>query len=222
MPTSKTGKNGSRVTQKKRKQQGRPPTKRTLTIDDFDLNVHANGNKVDPVEGREARLPYVIRGMRQNKSVREIAFECECAPSTISLDKKWVLEEAWTLRQDMIGLWLEEQLQGYEHFLSLLNRELQIELLEKKGEGKGVRWEPKKDKEGNPILVINRAILDKMLAVMDKVNELKGLKQVPVMLGLNVGDNANINIGQDANTARELLDVLQSGKVGRGKTPLIS
>jgi len=209
----KTGRNGSRVSQRKhaeRKKRGRPTTKHALTVDDFDLSLtkHVGGNNVDPVEGREARLPYVIRGMRENKSIREIAFECNCAPSTISYDKTWVLEEAWTLRQDLIGLWLEEQLQQYEEFLGLLRKELLF----------------KRDVEGEESEErVNLTIMDKMLGVMDKVNELKGLRQnVPLLVGINAGANATINVNQDADAARELLDFLKSGKMGSGKTTLVS
>lgn len=221
MSSRQTGQKGSRASQKKHRAAKRKPGQ-ALTVDDFDLDRPLNGNKVDTAEGREARLPYVIRGMRQNKSIREIAFAVDCSPATIALDKKWVLEEAWHLRQDLIWLWLEEQLQDYEHLLGLLSKELQVELMEKQGEGKDARWVPKKDKEGNPILVVNHQTLDKMLVVMDKVNELKGLKQPDISIPITPGENATFNINADAAAARGLLDVLKPRGNGRSKTSLVS
>lgn len=235
MANSKTGKNGSRASQRMAKEgrakkpkpknkSGRKPTTRALTVDDFDASLthHVGGNNVDPVEGREVRLPYVIRGMRQNQSIREIAFQCECHPSTIAVDKKWVLEEAWLLRQDMMGLWLEEQLQQYENILSKLTQELEAPLLVKVIRGKEAVWEPRLDKNGDQILVVNHQALDKILLIMDKVNALKGLTQANIIIPIIPGDNATVNVGQDAAAARELLDVLKSRKVGNGKTPLVS
>jgi len=212
-----TGKNGSRVSQR------RKANARSLTVDDFDLHLqhHVNGKLVDQSEGREARLPSVIRGMRQNKSIREIAFEVGCCPATVANDKRFVLEEAWELRQGLMSCWMEEQLQGYEHFLGLLHKELMVELMEKQGEGKEAKWVPKIGADGKPIIIVNQIIMDKMLTIMDKVNELKGLKQATVALGINVGDNANISFEQDSGAATELLDYLKSGKMAPSQKALV-
>ncbi len=217
MSTSKTSSKGSRVTQQKKKNfAGRHADSTTCTVDDFDLKRHVNGNRVDPVEGRETRLPIVIRGMRNNKSIREIAFECDVVPSTIANDKKFILSEAWELRKDMAGLFLEEQLQQYERLLGLLDKELLVDATEKGDDGS---WIIKTDADGDIIRVVDQGILDKMLSIMDKVNELKGLKQPAVLVGVNTGNNGTVSVGKDAAAARELLDCLKSGKVGNGKAP---
>lgn len=219
MPSiSKKTKKGSRVTQ--RKNAERKAGNRPLTVDDFDLTVHQNGKFVDAIEGREARLPFIIRGMRKNLSIREIAFQCNCSPATVAKDKIWVLEEAWDLRRDMIGLWLEEQLQQYENMLSLLAKELMVEKMEK---NKEKEWVKVLDAQGDPVMVTDAGIMSRMLSIMDKIDDLKGLKQAPVNLGINLpGDNATVNIGQDAAAARELLDILKPGKMGNGETTLVS
>lgn len=227
MASHVTGKNGSRVTQgrKRRVLKAKPgpkPKNIKLTVDDFDLNKNLNGNSADPAEGREARLPIVIRGMRHNRSIREIAFEADVSPATIAKDKIFVLNEAWELRQDLVSLWLEEQLQQYERMLGLLDKELMVESMIKEGKGEDAVWTPKLDSNGKPVIVTDKSVMGQMLAIMDKVNELKGLKQAPVNLGIQTGDNANISINKDADAAVELLDFLKSGEMGTGKKALIS
>lgn len=238
-----TGRAGSRTSQKKtiqaklghkpstkkknpKETRGRPRGKDKMTVKDFDLAVHRNGPQVDYVEGREARLPMVIQGMRECKSARVLGAELGVSHVTIASDKKWVLEEAWELRQGLMSVWLEEQLQQYDYLLEKLHKQLMVTLeYQSPAEDGTIVFTLKLGEDGEPIRIVNLEILDQIVRIMDKVNAIKGLTSSNInIFALSKGaelNDPNSN-RQDSESADELLDFLKSGKMGTGKAPLVS
>lgn len=202
MSAGKTSKGGSRISQKLTRELKEKKKKETrgqrikdvrhVIVDDFDLNMNLNGQKVDPAEGRETRLPIVIQGMRCNKSIRAIADEIGVGRETVAKDKRWILKEAWELRQDLAGLWIEEQLQMYEALLAVASEFV---------------FDPK-DAAGNKIPP-DRLWFGQCVTIIDKMSEVKGLKST---FNMNFGDGTNVTITESfANAVKDIKDGIDPG-----------
>lgn len=215
----KEGKRQSRVSEAKKKGAGqtyRGKKGKALNQDDFDPNngvgYNARGQQVDPSEAREVRLPIVIKGMREGKSVRAIAEELGVHPSTTTSDKRYILEEAWELRQTMIPLWLEEQLQAFEELLRMVMAQGSRHLIP----------EVKKNKKGEMVIIGHTEVLDleaigKAVSILDKMSELKGLRSNTYILERLKGDVSELE-SRDSESAAQLLDFLKSASLGGSKT----
>ena len=202
MSAGKTSRGGSRISQKLTRELKEKKKKETrgqrikdvrhVIVDDFDLNMNVNGQKVDPAEGRETRLPIVIQGMRRNKSIRAIAEELKVGRETVAKDKRWILKEAWELRQDLTGLWIEEQLQMYEALLAVASEFV---------------FDPK-NAEGEPIPP-DQGWFRQCITIIDKMSEVKGLKST---LNMNFGAGTNVTITESfANAVKDIKNGVDPG-----------